>query len=90
MYALDIASDGMIYVYMYQVQAILKLYLKGLRGCNMLVLLMEEFMMYDIEMVSCGKMSLLSFIKVRRYLQTLLRFCLSNVNRCNVGIAFGK
>jgi hypothetical protein len=56
----------------------------------MLVLLMGGLMIYAIEMASCGVIFLLSFMKVGTDLQAMLRFCLSNVNGCNVGITVGK
>jgi hypothetical protein len=43
-------------------------------------------MMYAAEMTSCGMMYLPSFMKIGTGGQAILRFCLSNLNGCNVSI----
>jgi hypothetical protein len=46
--------------------------------------------MYAVEMVSRGIIYLLSFMKTGRGVQAILRFCLSNLNGCNVVTTDGK
>jgi hypothetical protein len=43
-------------------------------------------MMYAVEMASCGKVYVLSFIKKGVVVQAILRFCPSNFSGFNVGI----
>jgi hypothetical protein len=43
-------------------------------------------MIYTVEMASCGVIYLPSFMKIGTGIQAILRFCLSNLNACNVGI----
>jgi hypothetical protein len=43
-------------------------------------------MKYTIEMVSCGMLHLPSFMKTGKGMQAVLRFCISNLNGCNVGV----
>jgi hypothetical protein len=49
-------------------------------------------MMYAVEMTSDGMIFsyISSFMKISRYLQEILTFCLSNLNGCNVGITDGR
>jgi hypothetical protein len=47
-------------------------------------------MIYAVEMSSCGIIFLLSFVKIYKGLQAILRFYLSNLNGCNVGITSGS
>jgi hypothetical protein len=42
--------------------------------------------MYAVEMGSSGMIYIRSFIMIGTGIQAILRFCLSNVNVCNVGI----
>jgi hypothetical protein len=46
-------------------------------------------MMYAVEMASCGTIYIPSFMKTGMSIQAILRFCLSNLNGCNVGITDG-
>jgi hypothetical protein len=46
--------------------------------------------MYAVEMASCGKIYLPSFMKICKGVQAILRFCLSNLDDCNVGITDGR
>jgi hypothetical protein len=41
-------------------------------------------MMYAIEMAPRGMIYVSSFLKIRIGVQAILRFCLSNLNGCNV------
>jgi hypothetical protein len=43
-------------------------------------------MMYTVEMASCGMIHLASIMKIGIEVEAILRFCLSNLNSCNVGI----
>jgi hypothetical protein len=43
-------------------------------------------MKYTIEVVSCGVIYILSFIKIGRGIQTLLRFCHRKSKGCHFGI----
>jgi hypothetical protein len=49
-------------------------------------------MIYATEMASGGMIytCIPSFIKTGKGVQTILRFCLRNLNDCNVGITDGK
>jgi hypothetical protein len=47
-------------------------------------------MMYAVEMASCGMIYLPSFMKTAKGVQAILRFCLSNLTGCNVGITNGR
>jgi hypothetical protein len=47
-------------------------------------------MIYGNGMASYGMMILPSFMKIGIGVQGILRFCLSNLNGCNVGDAEGK
>jgi uncharacterized protein YraI len=47
-------------------------------------------MMYGVEMASCGMTFLPSVMKIGAGVQAMLRFCLSNLNGCYVGITDGK
>lgn len=49
----------------------------------MLVLLMGEICDLSLEMASCG---MVSFMKIGAGVQAILRFYLSNLRSCNVGI----
>jgi hypothetical protein len=46
-------------------------------------------MKYVVEMPSCGMIILQSFMKIGPGIQMILKFCLSNLNGCNVGITQG-
>jgi hypothetical protein len=52
----------------------------------MSVLLTRGFMMYGVEMASCGMILLPSSMKIGKDVEEILRFCLSNLTVCNVGI----
>jgi hypothetical protein len=43
-------------------------------------------MKYAVKMVSCSVMYIPSFIKTGASVETILRFFLSNLGRCNIGI----
>jgi hypothetical protein len=43
-------------------------------------------MTYAIEMASCGMIYTPSFMKIGTGVQAILRFCLSNLRGCEVGI----
>jgi hypothetical protein len=47
-------------------------------------------MMYDIEMVSYGMLYISCFMKIGTDIQAILRFCLGNLNGCNVDITNGR
>jgi hypothetical protein len=47
-------------------------------------------MIYAVEMPSCGIIFLPSFMKIGKGLQAILRFYLSNLNGCNIGIIGGS
>jgi hypothetical protein len=47
-------------------------------------------MNYAVEMTSCGMISIPSFMKIGIGVQAILRFCLSKLNGCNVGITDGR
>jgi hypothetical protein len=47
-------------------------------------------MMYAVEMASYVMIHLPSFMKLGTSFQTILKFCLSNLNGCNVGITDGR
>jgi hypothetical protein len=47
-------------------------------------------MMYAVEISSCGMIILPIFMKSGTGFQTILRFCLSNLNGFNVDITDGK
>lgn len=51
----------------------------------MLVLLTGRFMKYVAEVASDGMIHVPSFINTGRGFQAILRFCLRNLNGCNVG-----
>jgi hypothetical protein len=46
-------------------------------------------MIYTVEMPSSSKVFLPSFMKIGTGIKTILRFFLSNLNGCNVGITNG-
>jgi hypothetical protein len=46
-------------------------------------------MMYAVEMASCGMIYITGFMKIGTGVQAILRFCLSNLKGCNVGITGG-
>jgi hypothetical protein len=46
-------------------------------------------MKYTVEMGSGGFIYIKSFMKIGRGVQAILRFCLSNLTYCNVGITNG-
>jgi hypothetical protein len=56
----------------------------------MSALLRKKFMMYAIEMASCGMIYLPSSMKIATGVQEILRFCLRNLTGCNVGITDGR
>jgi hypothetical protein len=47
-------------------------------------------MMYASDVASCGMIYLPSFMKIGTGVHAILRFCLSNVNSCNVGGTDGR
>jgi hypothetical protein len=47
-------------------------------------------MMYAVEMPSCAMKFLPSFMKIGTGVQAILRFCINNLNDCNVGITDRK
>jgi hypothetical protein len=47
-------------------------------------------MNYVVEIASCGTIYLISFIKIGKGVQAILRFGLSNFKGCNVGITDGR
>jgi hypothetical protein len=47
-------------------------------------------MKYTVEVVSDGMINTSSFIKTGTGAQAILRFCLRNLNGCNVGIIDGN
>jgi hypothetical protein len=47
-------------------------------------------MMYAAEMASSGIINLPSFMKIGTGVKVILRFCLSILNGCNVGITDGR
>lgn len=56
----------------------------------MLVLLVGEIYEFAIEMPSFVMIFLLSFNTIGTGIQAILKFCLSNLNGCVVGITDGK
>jgi hypothetical protein len=44
-------------------------------------------MMHVIEVASCGSIYLPSFMEIATGIQAILRFCLSSLNGCDVGVA---
>jgi hypothetical protein len=47
-------------------------------------------MNYAVEIASCGMICLISFMKIGRGIQAILRFCQENLRGCNVGITYGR
>jgi hypothetical protein len=47
-------------------------------------------MKYAVEIASCGKIYLISFMKIGTGVQAILRFCLTNLRGCDGGITDGK
>jgi hypothetical protein len=47
-------------------------------------------MIYTVEMPSCGMAFLPTFMKTGTGVHAILRFCLRNLNGCNVGITEGE
>jgi hypothetical protein len=47
-------------------------------------------MKHGIGMASCGMIYTPSFVKTGTTVQAILRFCLRNLRRCNVGITDGR
>jgi hypothetical protein len=50
------------------------------------VLLMREIYIVCLEMASCGMIYIPSLMKIGTNIHVILKFCLSNLKRCNVGI----
>jgi hypothetical protein len=50
----------------------------------------EGFMKCSVEMALCGMIYIPSFMKIGTGVQAILRFCLSKLRGCNVGITDGK
>jgi uncharacterized protein YraI len=46
--------------------------------------------MYAVEMASCCMIYIPSFMKIGTVVQAMLRFCLRNLNGCDVGINDGR
>jgi cytochrome c553 len=99
----EMVSYGMIYIPSFVkigagLQAILRS-VSAILEAVMLVLLRDEAPMFVLqtkgicavchEMASYGKIYIPSFMKIGAGLQKLLRFCLSNLRGCNVGIIEG-
>jgi hypothetical protein len=72
------------------VQAILRLDLRNLKGCNVGITNGRDMMTYAIEMPSCGMIYIPSFMKFCTHVERILRFYLSNLKRCYVGISVGR
>jgi hypothetical protein len=51
-----------------------------------LVLLMREIYEVCLQMASCGMIYIPSFMNTGTKVQVILRFCLNNLKRCNIGI----
>jgi hypothetical protein len=47
-------------------------------------------MNYTVDMSSCIMIYIPSLIKIVEGVQTILKFCLENLRRCNVGITGGR
>jgi hypothetical protein len=56
----------------------------------MLVLLIEGFMKYAVEMASCGMTYIPRFMKIVTGVQAILKVFLRNLRGCNVGITDWK
>jgi hypothetical protein len=67
------------------VHTLLRLHLRNMRGCN-LVLLMGEIYKCADKMGSGALICIPSFMKIGRAILAILRFCLSNLKCCDVGI----
>jgi hypothetical protein len=50
----------------------------------------EGFMMYAVEVASCGMIYLPSSMRSGKGIQAILRFCISNLNGYNIGITVGR
>jgi hypothetical protein len=50
----------------------------------------ERLMMYAVQVASCGVVYLTGFMNIGTGLQVILRFVLSNLYDCNVGITDGR
>jgi hypothetical protein len=50
----------------------------------------EGLMMYAVEMPSCGIIFLQSSPKIGKDVEGILRFCLSSLKGCDVGISDGR
>jgi hypothetical protein len=46
--------------------------------------------MYTVEMASCGVIYLPSFMKTGTGVEAILRFCLNNLNGCDVHIIYWR
>jgi hypothetical protein len=55
-----------------------------------LVLLIEGFINYAVEMSSDGTLSIQSFLNIGTGVEAILRFCRSDLGGCNVGINEGR
>jgi hypothetical protein len=47
-------------------------------------------MKYTTEMASDGMIYIPSFMKIGTGVEAILRFCLTSLNGCNVGITYGR
>jgi hypothetical protein len=47
-------------------------------------------MVYDVEMPSCGITYIPNFMMIGTSIQAILRFCLSKLRSCNIGITDGR
>jgi hypothetical protein len=56
----------------------------------MLALLVWVYMIFAVEMPSCGMIIVPSFMKIGTVIQAIVRFGLNNLKDCNVGITNGK
>jgi hypothetical protein len=63
--------------------------LSHISAAALLVLLMGISMIYAFAMASYDMIYLPSFVKIGTGVQAILRFCLSNLKGCNVGITDG-
>jgi hypothetical protein len=72
------------------VQAILRICLRNLRGCNVGITDGRVFFNYAVEISSGTVIYVPSFMKVGIGVQAILKICLRNLRGCTVGITGGK
>jgi hypothetical protein len=78
-YATDMASGSMTYDFHDQLKHSSKVKVI----IPVLVLLMGNFYKVCFEMTSCDMIYIISFIKVGKAVQAILRFCIKNLRGCN-------